>query len=206
MIKNIVFDFGGVIIGLDKDRSVAAFRRLGADAVAQYIDDYRSEDLFSDLELGRITTTEFCEEVRRKSHPDIDDDSICGAWMLLLVGIKEQKLKKIAQLRKHYRTLLLSNTNALHWEHSVREYFKDTRLYFEKCYLSYQLGIAKPSQEIFSHMLNDSHITPAETLFIDDSQTNCHAAEALGIHTWHVSTNEDWTETIDKLEILCPCQ
>ncbi len=200
MIKNIVFDFGGILIGLDKDRSVAAFHQLGADTVAQYINDYRSEDLFNDLELGKISVEEFCQEVRKKSRPDISDEEIKHAWMLLLTDISQEKLDCIKRLHQKYHTLLLSNTNSLHWDYSVKEFFKDLSLYFEKCYLSFELGLAKPSLEIFYHMIKDSGIIPEETLFIDDSQTNCNAAETLGIHTWHIATNEDWTKLIKGLE------
>ena len=36
-IKNVVFDLGGVLVGLDFDRCTAAFRNLGMDAVAELI-------------------------------------------------------------------------------------------------------------------------------------------------------------------------
>lgn len=194
MIKNIIIDFGGVLIGLDKDRCVAEYNALGMDVIGQYVNDYRSEDLFNDLELGKIDIHEFCNEARKQSGINATDEQIQYAWLALLKDVPQKKLDKILELQKHYRILLLSNTNAFHWEYSVEHFFKDWSIYFEKVYLSYELGITKPNHRMFYHMLNDSGIKAEETLFLDDSAANCKAAEAIGIHTWHIGEDEDWTQ------------
>jgi putative hydrolase of the HAD superfamily len=41
-------------------------------------------------------------------------------------------------------------------------------------------------------MLEGQQATADETLFIDDSPSNCSAAQALGIHTLCPQNNEDW--------------
>jgi putative hydrolase of the HAD superfamily len=41
-------------------------------------------------------------------------------------------------------------------------------------------------------MLEGQQATADETLFIDDSPSNCAAAEVLGIHTLCPQNNEDW--------------
>lgn len=194
MIKNIVIDFGGVLVGLKKENCVAEYHALNMDVIGQYINDYRSEDLFNDLELGKIGINEFCEEARRQSGVNATDEQIKHAWLVLLTGVPQKKLDKILELRKHYRVLLLSNTNAFHWDYSVEHYFKDLNLYFEKVYLSYELGMTKPDRKMFEFMLQDAGIKAEETLFLDDSATNCNAAEKIGIHTWHIGENEDWTQ------------
>ncbi|WP_238305471.1 hypothetical protein [Hoylesella marshii] len=66
-VRNIVFDFGCVLVDLDKARCLEAFDRLGAHALAQYVNECRQEDLFRELELGHTTPEEFCNEARRKA-------------------------------------------------------------------------------------------------------------------------------------------
>ena len=44
--------------------------------------------------------------------------------------------------------------------------------------------MAKPEPEIFKAILDDAGIEPEETLFIDDSEINCKAAQNLGISTY----------------------
>ena len=58
------------------------------------------------------------------------------------------------------------------------------------------MHMVKPDSEIFEKMLEESGINPEETLFIDDSRANCRAAEALGIHTLHVSHGDEWLEQV----------
>lgn len=66
MIKNIIFDFGGVLVGLDKHRCMDAFARLGARAIAGYVDECRQEDLFHELEVGAIGIAEFAKRCARR--------------------------------------------------------------------------------------------------------------------------------------------
>lgn len=48
-IKNIIFDFGGVLVNLDKHRCIEAFDKIGAHEIVRYVDECRQEDLFHDL-------------------------------------------------------------------------------------------------------------------------------------------------------------
>ncbi|MDD7317211.1 MAG: HAD family phosphatase [Prevotella sp.] len=189
-IRNIVFDFGGVLVGLDKRRCIAALDSIGAWEISGYVDECRQEDLFHDLEIGSIGVAEFCNEVRRKSpRCHASDEKIAWAWGELLTGIPQEKLLRIAELRKDHRIFLLSNTNVIHWELSVEKYFRCGELgvgdFFERIFLSYEMGMVKPGREIFLTMLAEAGIDAGETLFIDDSAANCEAAESVGINTMH---------------------
>ena len=197
-IKNIVFDLGGVLCGLDAERCIRAFHQIGAEEVAVYVEEHRVEDLFLQSELGYITTQEFCEEVRRITQRPIDDEKIVWAWNELLTGITDERRQAVMELSKTYRLFVLSNTNDMHWKKWEAssllplkgEVFKDG--VFEKCFLSYELHLAKPQREIFEAVLQQADIKADETLFIDDSLKNCQAAEALGIHTYHNQHINDW--------------
>lgn len=197
-IKNIVFDLGGVLCGLDAERCIRAFHQIGAEEVAVYVEEHRVEDLFLQSELGYITTEEFCEEVRRITQRPIDDEKIVWAWNELLTGITPERRQAVLELSKTYRLFVLSNTNDMHWKKWEAssllplkgEVFKDG--VFEKCFLSYELHLAKPQREIFEAVLQQADIKADETLFIDDSLKNCQAAEALGIHTYHNHHINDW--------------
>ena len=197
-IKKIVFDLGGVLCGLDAERCIRAFHQIGAEEVAVYVEEHRVEDLFLQSELGYITTEEFCEEVRRITQRPIDDEKIVWAWNELLTGITPERRQAVMELSKTYRLFILSNTNDMHWKKWEAssllplkgEVFKDG--VFEKCFLSYELHLAKPQREIFEAVLQQADIKADETLFIDDSLKNCQAAEALGIHTYHNHHINDW--------------
>ena len=65
MKKNILFDLGCVLVGLNAERCIKAFKEIGCGAIATYVEEHRTEDLFLDTELGHISQAEFCDEVRR---------------------------------------------------------------------------------------------------------------------------------------------
>lgn len=190
-IKNIVFDWGGVMINLDKVRCVKAFDKIGAHHISSYVDECRQEDLFHDLEMGSITVPQFCDEVRRQC-PECaaTDEEICWAWGELLTGIPEYRVEKLRTLKSKYRLFLLSNTNVIHWE----PYAHRLEGCFEKMFLSYEMHLVKPDAEIFREVLRQTGIRAEETLFIDDSANNCAGAAALGIRTHHVKVSDDWLE------------
>ena len=63
-IKNIVFDLGGVILDLDRDRAVRRFEQIGLSDAEELIDPYHQKGIFLDLEEGRIDRNEFYRLLR----------------------------------------------------------------------------------------------------------------------------------------------
>ena len=53
--KNIIFDLGRILVGLDNERCIAAFERVGLEKIAFYVREHRVEDLFLAAEVGSIT-------------------------------------------------------------------------------------------------------------------------------------------------------
>jgi len=70
--------------------------------------------------------------------------------------------------------------------------------YFEKTYLSFEMKMTKPEPEIFKAIIEDAGIEPKETLFIDDSEMNCKAAQNLGISTYTAKEGEDWSHLFNS--------
>lgn len=202
-IRNIVFDLGGVLVGLDKQRCVDAFYKVGLDDIAYYVDEFKSEDLFHEIEIGIIKTKEFCDRVREMTNKDVCDEDICWAWNQLLTDITENKIQKLIQLGERYHIFLLSNTNPIHWDKCVADFFPYDGYgmadYFEHAYLSFRMHLVKPTEEIFEMMMRLGNMKPEETLFVDDSKANCNGAAGLGIKTYNVTPNSDWTNDIDKI-------
>ena len=64
MIKNIAFDFGGVIFDLDYEGAIAAFRQMGLPDADQRLDRYHQRGIFEDLESGRIGPEAFIQANR----------------------------------------------------------------------------------------------------------------------------------------------
>lgn len=195
-IKNLIVDFGGVLIDLDRQRCLENFRELGLQDVEHTLDIYHQQDFFQQYEKGLISSADFRNVIREKIGRDVADARIDAAWNSFLVSIPTYKLDLLLALRKDYVVYLLSNTNEIHWEWSCEHAFpyKAFRVedYFEHIFLSYEMKMAKPDEEIFRKVLDDAGLDPKETFFIDDSDTNCLTARSLGISTYTPKAGEDW--------------
>lgn len=81
------------------------------------------------------------------------DEQIDAAWNSFLVDIPRFKLDMLLKLREKYVVYLLSNTNEIHWKWACEHAFpyRGFRVedYFEKMYLSYEMKMVKPAEEIF---------------------------------------------------------
>ena len=63
MIKNIVFDFGGVIVDIDRDKAVQAFIKLGLTDADSRLDKYHQTGIFQELEEGKLSADEFRKQL-----------------------------------------------------------------------------------------------------------------------------------------------
>lgn len=202
-IKNIIFDYGGILTGFDREGCINAFNELDAFSVAQYVVDKRQEDLFYDLEIGNISVHEFCDEARRISGSKGSDEKICHAWAVLLAGIPAEKVDLLKRLSEKYTLYMLSNTNKIHWDYSMEKIFPDagicTETLFEHVFLSYEMHLMKPSEDIFRKVIEDASINATETIFIDDSDLNCLAAQRTGLNVIHSPKGNEWMEIVKDL-------
>lgn len=204
MIKNIAFDFGGVIFNLDYEGAVESFKRIGLADADQRLDRYHQRGIFEELESGRIKPDAFRKELSQMCHRELTHDEVLSAWLGYVGGpVDLSRLDAIDELRRRgYRTFLLSNTNPYvqQWAESPAfcAYGRPLSSFMDKCYTSYEVGIMKPAEGIFRHMLTDAAILPSETLFLDDSAANVEAAARLGIHTLLVEKNADWRADLNR--------
>lgn len=193
-ISTLVFDFGGVVINLDLPLCISRLKAIGADNVEQYLSNFGQSGFFLEWEQGSIGLQEFRNNIRAISSKNPTDSEIDEAWMSFLQDIPAEKIAILRQLRNKYRILMLSNTNPLHIEQSAAKAFAKhgtTREeLFDKCYLSYELGMTKPNNNIFEYLLKDAGVQAGECLFIDDGIKNIETAHAMGFKTRLVTQDE----------------
>ncbi|MDR1882827.1 MAG: HAD family phosphatase [Prevotella sp.] len=195
-IKNILFDFGGVIASLDKQKALRRFIEAGFPDIEEYLNEFRQKGIFLEYEEGKINREDFVAEFRKLSNrKDVTAADIDYAWLGFLDGISEYKFRLLKDLRKKYNVYLLSNTNPSVMGWAATGDFSPEGLpigaYFDKCYLSFEIGCAKPDREIFDFIIADSKMDPAETLFLDDGKANIETGEKLGFRTYLANQDED---------------
>ncbi|MEG2240198.1 MAG: HAD family phosphatase [Alistipes sp.] len=204
-IKNIVFDLGGVLVDLDKQRCIDAFTAIGFPQSAKLIDFYYPIEIFNKLEKGEATTADVCKFIRTEAgREDLTDEQITAAYSAFLLDIPIYKLRMLRDLRLcGFKIYLLSNTNEI-----MMPYVLDTLLtadgataadYFDKIYLSFEMKELKPSPTIFRKMLDDSGMKVEETLFLDDGAKNIDTARAMGFQVYMPQPREDFRFLFDEV-------
>lgn len=197
MIKNIIFDMGGVLLDLDRPRCIAAFNRIGFPQADNMLSHYAQTGILGNLEAGLASPSQFYDHVRRESHRPLSDEQIAAALNAFVIGLPAYKLEMLRDLSPHFGIYLLSNTNAIMMPDIRERYF--TQLpgltfddYFTRAFLSYEMGCIKPNPEIFHEMVHEAAFDPTECLFIDDGRDNIAIAARLGFHTYQPAPCEDF--------------
>ena len=195
-IKNIIFDFGNVIMDIDFQLTVKKFKELGFSNIESFLKNYRSLGFFSDYQEGKISDSEFLQKIRENSGVNMSDEAIKTAWNAMLLEYSTDRLIALKDLKLKYKIFLLSNTNNIHYHNFAFRVPMDANIdnYFHKAYYSHILGMSKPGIEIYQHVLKEQALQPHETLFIDDLQENIDGAEAIGMITHLATYPGEWLE------------
>ncbi len=206
-IKNIVFDFGGVIIDIDFWLSINAFIKLGANNFEEVYSQSQQSGVFDELDKGNISIDEFCEALKKYLPENVSKPQIIEAWNAILIGIPEPRIRLLENIRKNYRIFLLSNTNVIHYPEYINELkekygYKDLSPLFEKVYLSFEVKMRKPDVAFFQLVLDENNLNPEETLFIDDLEQNLPPAQALGMKTFWLQKGLDVTSLFEGGKLI----
>lgn len=186
--NTIVFDLGGVLIDLNVPRCVANFKRLMGEQNVRNVLGIDDEgegvvavsaatlQLMHDYEYGNITTDTFLSTLVEYCYAGTTPEQVREAWMSMLDNLPQEKLDYIASLRQAgYRTILLSNSNQMHWDPIFEQFHLDR--YFDRIFASHLLHMGKPSQEIFEHVEREAQIDSPHTVYVDDLEKNRAAGE-----------------------------
>lgn len=201
MIRNIIFDLGGVIITLDQPQAIRRFTALGLANADQQLDAYTQGGIFGDLERGTITAEDFRRELSLLVGREVSYDECRHAWLGYCRELPQRNLNALVRLRREgYRLLLLSNTNPYMMSWVMSSDFDgqghSLEHYMDACYCSYQMSVMKPDKDIFTRVLEAEQILPSETLFVDDGLRNVATASQMGIKTFCPENGADWTQEI----------
>lgn len=200
-IRTIIFDLGGVVITLDPQQAVDRFKALGLADAEKRLDSYTQSGIFGDVEHGLITPEEFRKEFSKLVGHEVTHEECAFAWQGYAKEVPQRNLEALIRLRQEgYRVLLLSNTNPfmMEWVESPAFDGKGhpVSYYFDHCYLSYQMKLMKPSEDIFRAVLHNEKTFASECLFVDDGSRNVATASQLGMFTFCPENGADWTQEI----------
>ena len=204
MIRNIVFDLGGVIMTICQEEAIKRFKSIGLKNVEDYLNPYTQTDIFGDIEEGKISAEQFRAKLSELIGKEVTYEECKFAWLGYRQDVPLRNLDILRKLKvQGYKLILLSNTNPFMMSWGLSGEFdgngNSLESYFDSLYLSYKLGVMKPNKKIFQYIIDNEKIQPGESLFIDDGERNINAARLLGFKTLCPINGEDWTKELIEL-------
>jgi len=201
-IKNIIFDFGGVLFDIDYKLTERALSELiqrpfsfkGVPGLSRTVSQY---------ETGKINTETFIWNIQKFCTDEVQGREVMTAWNAMLLSIPKARLEFLISLKKSYNVYLLSNINEMHAEFANRYIKKNYSMddwqtqCFDKVYYSHLIHKRKPNKSAYNYVIEDAKILPSQSIFIDDLAANVTAAKGVGLNAVQHNPTD---EIIDSLE------
>lgn len=188
----LIFDLGNVIIDLDYNRAFNLIKSLVPSDYHSKVDSFYITDFHKAYEQGKIDSESFRDEVRAYFGQNWEDKKVDELWNSILGKIPKERLNLISKLRENYQLGILSNTNEIHidavydmlrTDHGMERFDP----LFDRIFYSHEMGLAKPSPEIYEQMLTQIGTKADRVIFFDDLEANVKGAASVGIKSIQVT-------------------
>jgi len=183
-IKNIVFDFGGVLVDWNPRYMYKSV--FNDDALMErFLADVCTDEWNVQQDKGRSLAegTRLLQE-RFPEHHDMIQ-LFYDKWDVMLHSDIKENVDVLYELKGKYKLLGLTNWSAETFPIALARYsfFGE----FDGIVVSGEEKLIKPDRAIFDVLLERYKISAAESVFIDDNIANIRTANALGFNTIHVN-------------------
>ncbi len=190
-IEAVIFDYGGVIININYQATIDAFKELGILDIDEMYSQANQSNLFNDFETGKVSPQFFINQLLSFAPKRTTPNQIVHAWNAMILDVPLESINLLEYLKEEgIRIFLLSNTNSLHidiankrWGSVSKKSPKDV---FEKVYYSHEVNMRKPDVQIFNRVIRENGLNAGKTLFIDDSIQHIEGAKKTGLKTLYL--------------------
>ena len=180
-IKNVIFDFGQVVVHFEPKYMVEQYVKDEEDS--RLLQEVVFDRLYWDkLDLGTISDEETLKLVKERVPERLHDacDKIYYNWIynIPIINGMDELIKELHK-NPNVRIFLISNISKYFVSHIDKiPILKE----FEYMVFSSDLGVVKPSHIIFDHLCKKCSLIPEECIFIDDNENNIKGAKSFGIN------------------------
>jgi FMN phosphatase YigB (HAD superfamily) len=179
MHKAILFDLGRVLIHFDFRRGYRALEGLCPYAAEEIPRRLAGTGLVERFETGLVEPRDFVSQMCQTLDMKVEYDQFSSIWSSIFTDILIPE-SMLEGLKRRYRLVLVSNTNALHFE-MIRETYAHLLRHFDELVLSYEVRAMKPQPEIFQAAVELAGCAPQECFYTDDIAAYIEAARQMGI-------------------------
>jgi putative hydrolase of the HAD superfamily len=179
VIKTVIFDLGKVIISFDFKRGYQRLEKICKYSAAEIPQRIGSTDLVKRFETGLVEPEDFVRQISAILDLHISYEQFCEIWSSVFLPDPLIPESMLAGISQRYRLLLLSNTNAIHFQ-MVEQTYPLMRHFHERI-LSYRVRAMKPSPVIYREALAHAACRPEECFYTDDIVDYVDGAKREGI-------------------------
>lgn len=202
-MKNIILDFGGIILTVKMKEIVKKFTDSKEKQEFLLNNVVKSPEWieYGLIDTGYITKEDFINLVNDRTnniHKDLVEDFINN--YINHVYVDDKIIELIKNLKEQgYKIYLLSNTQ----KYSYEKFIKDIEYLFDGITLSFKEHLLKPYNAIYERLIEKYNLVPEESLFIDDREDNISTANKYGIKGRKVERNsiEDIKKVLQEYNI-----
>ena len=183
MIRNVVFDIGGVLLKLRYEPFIRYLADAGIDM--HDLPGWLTRVDLAGHERGEHGGEALLARIAALATTPLDARDMHARWLDMFE--RSDEMFALAQgLMDEHRVYLLSNIGDLHCAH-VRTTYGLGSLVHGVC-ASFEVGAIKPEPRIYRQAESMFGLEPATTVFIDDLAPNVAGARACGWHAIHHTT------------------
>jgi len=132
------------------------------------------------LEIGKVDANDFAREFIEEWCVPVSSVEFLKLFVSWVRPPFPDIENLLAELRSSFRVACLSNTCAIHWQRMGSEFGLSG--YFDHHYLSFQMGLVKPSRAIYTAVIEDLGVNADDIIFFDDTSENIESACEVGIN------------------------
>ena len=192
MIKNIIFDIGGIIL----DDSLENISKVyGKDMSNVYKKVYTSD--FSDCILGKKSMTEYLKQFQNDKDYKYISEILNPRKQEIFNPLIRDNYEYICSLKdRGYHLYILSNLTKETYDYLNSVI--DINKYFDGAIFSWEVGLRKQEKDIFKLMINKYNLDLSETIFFYDKERNVNNAISVGINSKIFNTINDVEKELNE--------
>jgi glucose-1-phosphatase len=181
-IKALIFDLGGVVFDCSFDKAFESWSIVMGRETDEIKRLFKFSDSFEKFERNDITPQQFINNISRQLNYKFDEAAFEKGWNAIYMDNICNIGDILAELKKHYRLVALTNTNQIHAKVWVKKY-SSTLQHFEKVFSSHEIRARKPEAKAFQIVLDYLNLSPKQAVFLDDKEEYIDGAKQMGINT-----------------------
>jgi len=194
LIRNVIFDVGGVLLRLRYQPFIDYLAGAGIDMTD--LPRWLERVDLAAHERGEITGEELLGRVAAMATRPLEPGELRARWLDMFDRAHEM-FDLASGLMGEHRVYLLSNVGDLHWRHLDARYGLEGLTH--GVLASFRVGAVKPSAAIYREAERRFGLEPDATVFVDDLPANVAGAEAVG---WRAIQHRSPADTRRQLRAL----